>query len=45
MEARALFFVAALTEPTRQDLDRFFDDFILFSASGISGFDEAAHEK
>jgi hypothetical protein len=43
MEARALHFVAALQEPTTEDLDRCFDLFVICSVFGIPNFDEAPH--
>lgn len=44
MEARALYFVAALKEPTTEDLDRYFDLFVICSVFGIPNFSEAPHE-
>jgi hypothetical protein len=44
VEARALYFVAALVEPTTADLDEYFDHFVMRSASGIHGFNEAQNE-
>ena len=37
MEARGLFFVAAMAEPTTEELDQFFDQFVTQSVSGIAG--------
>jgi hypothetical protein len=44
MEARALYFVAALTEPTRLSLDEYFDRFVICSVSGIPDFGEVRHD-
>ena len=44
MEARALYFVAALTEPTTDDLDGYFDHFVICSVVGIPDFNEAQNE-
>jgi hypothetical protein len=44
VEARALFFVAALAEPTTADLDECFDRFVMRSVAGIHDFNEASHE-
>jgi hypothetical protein len=40
MEARALYYAATLAEPTTEDLDEFFDHFVICCTSGISGFGE-----
>jgi len=37
MEARGLFFVAAMAEPTTEDLDQYFDHFVIQSVFGIVG--------
>jgi hypothetical protein len=37
MEARGLFFVAAMAEPTSEDLDQYFDHFVILSVFGIAG--------
>jgi hypothetical protein len=44
MEARQLYFVAALQEPTTEDLDRFLDLFVICSLFGIPNFNEAPYE-
>jgi hypothetical protein len=44
MEARQLLFVAALQEPTTEDLDRFFDSFVICSLSCSPNFSEAPYE-
>jgi hypothetical protein len=44
MEARQLYFVAALQKPTTEDLDWFFDCFVICSVFGIPNFNEAPHE-
>jgi hypothetical protein len=36
MEARALFFSAALWEPSTEELDGYFDEFVVRSVSGIA---------
>ena len=41
MEARALYFVSALQEPSTGDLDRYFDLFVICSVYGIPHFNEA----
>jgi hypothetical protein len=43
MEARQLYFVAALQEPTTGDLDRYFDLFVICSVFGIPNFNEAPY--
>jgi hypothetical protein len=45
VEARALYFVAAMTEPTTDDLDGYFDHFVICSVLGIPDFYEAQSEK
>jgi hypothetical protein len=37
MEARGLFFVAAMAEPTTEDLDKFVEQFVTQSVFGIAG--------
>jgi hypothetical protein len=44
VEARTLIFVAALTEPTTEDLDRYFDRFVICSVLGIPDFNKAQYE-
>jgi hypothetical protein len=45
MEARALFFVATMTEPTTEDLDVYFDNFVIQSVFGMAGFEgDPLHE-
>jgi hypothetical protein len=44
MEARALYFVAAMTEPTTDHLDGYFDHFVICSIFGIPDFNEAHYE-
>ena len=44
MEARTLYFVAALNEPATDDLNRYFDLFVICSVFGIPNFNEAPHE-
>ncbi len=44
VEARFLFFVAALTEPTTEYLDRYFDDFVIRAVADIPDFSEALNE-
>jgi hypothetical protein len=34
MEARQLYFVAALQEPATEDLDQYFDEFVIWSVFG-----------
>ena len=43
VEARTLIFVAALAEPTTNDLDGYFDDFVIRSVLGIPEFNEAQY--
>lgn len=43
MEARILYFVAAMNEPTTEDLDGFFDEFVMRSVSGILDFNETTY--
>jgi len=44
VETRALYFVAALNEPTTADLDECFDQFVIRSASGIHDLNGARNE-
>jgi hypothetical protein len=44
MEARALYYAAILAEPTTEDLDEFFDHFVICCASGIPGLGEERHD-
>lgn len=44
METRLLYFAAALSEPTTDDLDGYFDHFVVCSVLGISDFNEAQYE-
>lgn len=44
VEARALLFTAALTEPTAEDLDSYFDEFVTRSAVGIQDLKGARNE-
>jgi hypothetical protein len=44
MEARALYFVSALQEPSTGDLDRYFDLFVICSVFGIPNFNEVPNE-
>ena len=41
VEARFLYFVAAMNEPTTADLDGYFDHFVIYAATGIPDFSEA----
>jgi hypothetical protein len=41
MEARSLYFVASMNEPTTEQLDGYFDDFVMRSVSGVPDFYEA----
>jgi hypothetical protein len=43
LEARALYFVASLNEPTTDDLDRYFDEFVIWSVSGSRTSRKAPH--
>jgi len=43
VEARFLFFVAALTEPATEDLDEYFDHFVICAGAGIPDFSEAPY--
>lgn len=44
METRLLYFSAALSEPTTDDLDEYFDHFVICSVLGIPDFNEAQYE-
>jgi hypothetical protein len=44
VEARFLFFVAALADPTTEDLDEYFDHFVISSVSGIPDLGEERHD-
>jgi hypothetical protein len=45
MEARALFFNATMTEPTTEDLDVYFDNFVIQSVFGMAGFEGDNHDE
>lgn len=44
MEARSLYFVATMTEPSTDDLDRYFDQFVILCISGIPAINETRYE-
>jgi hypothetical protein len=44
VEARFLYFVAAMNEPTTADLDGYFDQFVMQSIAGIPDFNEAGDD-
>ena len=44
LEARLLLFASAFWDPSAEDLDAFFDQFVLWSVSGSPASSEVTHE-